>query len=58
MHQPDSKAGVTDIPKQYLHWQRVFSKEEAAILPDNKISHVILLEPGKSLPYGPLYSLL
>jgi hypothetical protein len=46
-----------DLPERYLHWQRVFSAEEAATLPDDKTSHAIPLEPGKSPPYGPLYSL-
>jgi uncharacterized protein (DUF3820 family) len=58
MHQLDSKAGVIDLLEQYLQWQRIFSKGKVATLLDNKITHVILLEPGKSLPYSPLYSLL
>jgi hypothetical protein len=57
MHRPDSKAGATDLPERYLQWQRVFSKGEVATLPDNKTTHAIPLEPGKSPPYGPLYSL-
>jgi hypothetical protein len=58
MHRLDSKAGATDLLEWYLQWQRVFSKGEVATLPDNKTTHAILLEPGKSPPYGPLYSLL
>jgi hypothetical protein len=57
MHRPDSEAGATDLPERYLQWQRVFSEGEAATLPDDKMIHAIPLEPGKSLPYGPLYSL-
>jgi hypothetical protein len=57
MHQLDSKAGATDLPEQYLQWQRVFSKGKAATLPDNKTTHAIPLEPGKSPPYSLLYSL-
>jgi hypothetical protein len=57
MHQPDSEVGVTDLPEQYLQWQRVFSKNKATTLPDDKTKHAIPLEPDKSPPYGPLYSL-
>jgi hypothetical protein len=57
MHWLDSKAGAIDLLEWYLQWQRVFSEGEVATLPDNKMTHAILLEPGKSLPYGLLYSL-
>jgi hypothetical protein len=58
MYQLDSKAGVIDLLEQYLQWQRVFFKGKVATLLDNKTIYVILLEPGKSLPYSLLYSLL
>ena len=52
-------AKEVSVPEEYVDFSDVFSKESAAVLPDrsNINEHVIDLEPGKQLPYRPIYSL-
>ncbi|KAF7116923.1 hypothetical protein CNMCM5793_005553 [Aspergillus hiratsukae] len=58
IYQPeDTSAAASEIPHQYRLWERVFSEEEAASLPDEKVAHEIPLVAGKTPPYGRLYSL-
>ena len=49
----------TLVPAEYSNYSDVFSAENAAELPENTgiNEHLIKLEKGKQLPFGPIYSL-
>ena len=47
------------IPKAYQDLAAAFSEERANTLPEHGPHEMSIdLEPGKTAPYGPLYSLL
>ena len=52
-------AEEVSIPKKYADFSDVFSKKSAIVLPKHSEinEHVINLEPGKQLPYRPIYNL-
>ena len=46
------------LPSEYADYEKVFSPEEANKLPEHtEDDHKIILEEGRSPPYGPIYSL-
>jgi hypothetical protein len=58
MYRPEAVGeAVAGLPRRYQRWWRVFSELEVAVLPREKTSHVIPIEPGKEPPWGLLYSL-
>jgi hypothetical protein len=47
---------LTLIPPEYYEFADLFSKKEADKLPPHhEYDHTIPLEPGKTLPFGPIY---
>ena len=52
-------AKKVSVPEKYADFSDVVFKESAAVLPkcSDMNKHVIDLEPGKQLAYGPIYSL-
>lgn len=47
------------IANEYFNLANIFSKKKVLVLPEQTElnEHVIRLENGKQLPYGPIYSL-
>ena len=49
---------LSSVPSEYHNFQSLFSKKEAEKLPPHRsYDHTILLESGKTPPYGSIYSM-
>ena len=46
------------IPDEYQLWNQVFQKPEQHLAEHQPWDHEILLEPGKTLTFGPIYKLI
>jgi transposase InsO family protein len=59
LQSPAEDRPPSEIPSEYTDLAEVFSKQGASRLPPHRgpLDHSIVLESGKSPPYGPIYAL-
>ncbi|SPO38662.1 uncharacterized protein PSFLO_04141 [Pseudozyma flocculosa] len=55
---PPPPDGPSELPREFADYADVFDEARADVLPQHRPSdHKIVVEPGKTIPHGPLYPL-